>query len=175
LIGELAERGVETVFFFGSGRFASAFFAAAGALGWTPDVYAPGPLLGREAFTAPPVFDGKIFLSFPTLPTDTTPRGLEAYRRLASRHPLPDGNQASQISALAAAEVLVEGLQRAGRDLSREQLITALEGLYEHETGLTPPLSFGPNRRIGAQGAYVMAVDLAAGSFRPVGDWVEVR
>ncbi len=69
----------------------------------------------------------------------------------------------------------MEGLKRAGRELSRERLITALEGLYDHETGLTPPVSFGPNRRIGARGAYVVAVDLAGGSFQPMGEWIEVR
>jgi hypothetical protein len=37
--------------------------------------------------------------------------------------------------------LLVEGLRRSGRDLSRLALVDALEALYACETGLTLPLS----------------------------------
>ena len=40
-----------------------------------------------------------------------------------------------------------------------EQLVTALEGLYDYETGLAPRLTFGPNRRVGAAGAYIVRID----------------
>ena len=33
---------------------------------------------------------------------------------------------------------------RAGRDLTREKFINALDSLYNYETGVTPPLTFGP-------------------------------
>ena len=55
----------------------------------------------------------------------------------------------ASIAAFAAAKLLEEGLRRAGRDLDRRKLVDALEELYGYETGLTPPLSYGPNRRIG--------------------------
>jgi len=63
------------------------------------------------------------------------------------------------------------GLKRAGRDLSREKLITALEGLYEYNTGVTPSITFGPNRRVGAMGAYVLSIDPAKREFVSSG-WV---
>ena len=69
----------------------------------------------------------------------------------------------------------MEGLRSAGRDLSRLALVDALEALYAYETGLTPPLSYGPNRRIGARGAHVVTVDLLKRSYEPVGAWHEVR
>lgn len=77
----------------------------------------------------------------------------------------------SQLAALASAELLEEGLRQAGRDVSREKLIVALEGLYDHETGLTPRMSFGPNRRVGARGAYVLTVE----GGRSSEEWIEVR
>ena len=40
------------------------------------------------------------------------------YRALTAAHPLPAGNLSAQLTALAAAEVLIEGLTRAGRDLA---------------------------------------------------------
>ena len=35
-------------------------------------------------------------------------------------------------------------------------LTAELERLYEFETGLTPPITFTSNRRVGARGAYVI-------------------
>lgn len=175
LAARLAERGVAALFFVGAGGDGLALLGAAAELGSTPEVFAVGSQLGRQAFDAPAAFDGRIFLAFPTLPADASPRGVETYRRLAAEHALPQAHVASQISALASAELLLEGLKRAGRALSRERLITELEGLYDHETGLTPPLTYGPNRRVGALGAYVVAVDLAGDTLRPASPWLEIR
>ena len=88
---------------------------------------------------------------------------------------MPPEHLQGQIAAFAAAKLLVEGLRGAGRDLSRLALVDALEALYAYQTGLTPPLSYGPNRRIGARGAHVVAVDLVNKSYQPVGGWHELR
>jgi len=69
--------------------------------------------------------------------------------------------------------VLVEGLKRVGREVRREKLIEALEGLYAFQTGLIPPLTYGPNRRVGILGASVVAVDLAAQRLVPANAWIE--
>jgi hypothetical protein len=59
--------------------------------------------------------------------------------------------------------------------LSRERLIQALEGFYNYQTGLTPPITYGPNRRIGAMGAYIVMVDLKEKKFVPVSGWVAIN
>ncbi len=146
-----------------------AFLEAAAQAGWTPDLYAPGSLAGPTLFEAPKGFHDKIHLTFPTLPSDQTSRGARLYEDLTRKHDLPRRHLAVQLSTLASAEILVEGLKRAGRDASRESLVETLEGFYDYETGLTPPVTFTPNRRIGAEGAYVVAVDLGEGRFRPEG------
>jgi len=129
----------------------------------------------RDILEAPASFKDKIFLSFPSVPSDVKPAGLENLRALAARHKLPQGHVATQISAYVSAQLLVEGLKRAGRDLSREKFIGALEGLYEYETGLTPPLTYGPNRRVGAAGAYIVSVDMEKKQFVPVSGWVGIK
>ena len=76
------------------------------------------------------------------------------------------------LSAFSAAKILVEGLKRAGREVSREKLIETLEGLSGYVTGLTPAVTYGPNRRIGAMGAYVVTIDLEKREFVPPSSWV---
>jgi ABC-type branched-subunit amino acid transport system substrate-binding protein len=169
-------KGAGAVFFFGVPGDETAFLKEAGAASWSPDLYLLGVLTGRDiAASVPADFGGKVFLSFPSIPADVTAAGEGELRALAAKYKFPVRHPAAQISALAAAKVLAEGLRRGGSDLSREKLVTALEGLYEYETGLTPRLTFGPNRRVGAAGAYVVTVDAARKDFVPADGWVKAE
>lgn len=65
-----------------------------------------------------------------------------------------------QVGAFSSMLLFSEGMKQAGRDASREKLISALEGLHDFATGLTPLISFGPGRRLGLSGAHIVTVDL---------------
>ena len=108
-----------------------------------------------------PGSSNQVFLAFPTVPSDISNEAGAEFRALQEKYKFPARHLAAQLSAFAAAKVLVEGLTRAGRDLNREKLITALDSLYEYETGVTPRLTFGPNRRVGAAGAHIVTFDAA--------------
>lgn len=170
----LKEDGAEAVFFFGAGGEEAALLREAAALGYAPRVFLLGVMTGRDLTSAaPPAFKDRIFLAFPTVPADVTAEGLADFRALHEQYKFAPRHTAAQLSAFAAAKIFVEGLQRAGRELSRERLVTALEGLYDFETGVTPRLTFGPNRRVGAAGAYVLALDPEKKEFTPAGGWVK--
>lgn len=95
---------------------------------------------------------------------------------MAERYELPREHIQAQLAAYAAAQLFVEGLRQAGRDLSRERLVAGIEKLYQFDTGVTPPLTYGPNRRIGARGAHIATVNLGKQTYEPVGDsWFDVR
>lgn len=164
--------GAGVLLFLGSGAEEKALLSEAAKSNWTPTVLLLGPLSGPEVFDAPAAFRQKIFLAFPSAPSDQTPDGVAEFRAFAERHRLPQRHLAAQLSAYCAAKILVEGLKRAGRELSREKLIESLEGLYEFNTGLTPPITYGPNRRIGTSDAYVISVDLANRQFVPASNWI---
>src|SRR5262249_27753006 len=119
-------------------------------------------------------FKGKVFLSYPSLPSDRSPEGMAGYLGLARKYKLSSQHLTAQISAYAAAVVLTEGLKVTGRELTRERLIEALEGLHGFDTGLMPKISYGPNKRIGALGAYIVAVDLDKKELVPAGGWRDV-
>lgn len=175
LASTLATINSEVVFFLGGGSDRQLLLQGAEHFDWRPEVYIPGAMAGPEALATPPAFDGRLYFSFPTLPDDRTPEAVEAYRALAAEHGLPGAHAATQLSTLAAARLFEEGVKRAGRDLSRAKLVAELERLYKWDSGLTPLLTFTPNRRIGARGAYIVALDLEGRTFRRVGGWVEVE
>jgi branched-chain amino acid transport system substrate-binding protein len=86
---------------------------------------------------------------FPNPQMVTTPISLEM-QRLAR-----DGGNKVLVShqgmeGFAAAKVLVEGLKRAGRNLTRAGLVTALEGLRDFDLGGLA-VGYGPNDHTGAE------------------------
>lgn len=165
--------GAAAVFFFGAGGEETALLKEADAAAWRPDLYLLGALAGRELISSVPAsFKDKVFLTFPTVPADVTEAGAAELRSLSEKYRFELRHTAAQLSALAAAKVLAEGLKRGGRDISRERLITSLEGLYEYETGLAPRLTFGPNRRVGAAGAYLVRINPERKEFVPASGWV---
>jgi ABC-type branched-subunit amino acid transport system substrate-binding protein len=171
LAGQVQEGGAEDLLFFGDRAELQALLEALAERAHHPRVYLLSSRISGSLFDAPPVFHQRIFLAYPTLAQDISEKGREEYRRLAKAYALPPDHIQGQAAALAAAKLLVEGLRRAGRDLDRLALIDGIEELYQFKSGFTPPLTYGPNRRIGARGAYVVAVDLMKKRYEPVGGW----
>lgn len=174
LARRVKEEGSLVVFFLGGQAEAKAFIAESDKLGWTPHILLSGPVAGRDMFDLPRSFKEKILLAFPSLPSDHTEAGVAEYLRLAAKYKIPRRHLPAQFSAFCAAKVLVEGLKKAGKDLSREKLISSLESLYDFKTDLIPPLTYGPNRRIGALGAYIVLLDLEKRKFVPLSEWISL-
>ena len=174
-VAELKQKGIDTVFMLSSGADAAALFKEAEAAGWTPAVYLLGSLVGRNAPEIVPVkMKDQVFFAFPTIPADVSAAGAAEYSALLQKNKLGSGHSAAQASAIAAAKILVHALELSGKDLSREKLVTTLEGLYEYETGLMPKITFGPNRRIGVLGAYIVTIDPQKKLFPASAEWIPV-
>lgn len=162
----------DLVFYLAHSSGFQSFAEAATLSGWGPDIFLSGLLADESIFDTPETFAGKLYVAYPTVPGDRTRDGVNELLLLSERHKIPGTYLAAQLSTYSAAKVLVAGLQSSGRALSREKLVDALEGLSDYDTGLTPPISFGPNRRVGALGAYVLPVDLKNKTFFPAGPWI---
>jgi ABC-type branched-subunit amino acid transport system substrate-binding protein len=166
---KIADNDVQALIFTGAQAELDALLGEAAVKDRAPRVYLLSSLIARPLLDIPAAFDKRIFIAYPTTSQDVTPRGREDYARIAERQSLPKEHIQAQLAALAAAKVFVEGLRRAGRDLSRVRLVDGIEELYNFDTGVTPPLTYGPNRRIGALGAHIVTVDLENRRYVPVG------
>ena len=175
LAAELEGKGVNALIFLGPGAELLALAREGGKHRWTPYLLAPGALAGDALIDLPGVFQGRIFLAYPTGPADYSAAGAAKFNEFQRRHGLPRHHMSAQIATYAAVELLAEGLKAACRSVSRDKLVGALERLYGFETGLTPPLTFGPNRRIGAWGAHVVAQDLSRRSVAAESQWVTLK
>lgn len=171
-VARLAHSGTQGIIFAGADRELAALLGFADRLGWRPAVYAPGSGAARAMFAAPAGFQGQLYVAFPTradLQSGSPAAG--AFEKLRTSRSLGTSHAAAQGFAYAALSITVEALRQSGRDVSRERFARAIEGLHRFDAGPTPPVSFGPARRIGALGGYVVAVEPQRG-FRPVSDWI---
>ena len=162
------------VFFIGDTADAMSFIQQADKEAWYPNIFISGPHATADILKVPAGFDRRIFISFPTSPADQSAEGIKEFRAFSARHQLPKNHLATQILAYSGARIFVESLKRAGQELTRERFLAALESLYEHQTGLIPPISFGSNRRIGSFGAYVVTINLKEKKFEPVSGFIDL-
>ena len=169
----LSEKQINTVMFFGQGGDLKRLSDEAKTQDWLPELLLPGVFAGKTMFEITPPF--RLFLGYSSLPSDHTPQGVQNFEALHNGHEFGYQNSTAQISSYVATMVLVEGLKRAGKDLSREKLIAALEGLADFQPGLMPPISYNRRRRIGALGGYVMELDLEQKKFGAASNWVSLQ
>ena len=71
------------------------------------------------------------------------------------------------------ARILVEGLQKAGRDLTREGLIDAIESIRDLKLGPGISITYGPDDRQGLDTIYFTRLE--NGRFVPFSDWVGLK
>lgn len=160
-VGRLTKEKVDVILFLGAGSEAIALMREADRIPWDPVFLLSGVLMGKGVNDIPQSLKKKTFLAYPTLPQDRKDRKVRELDQLLKKYSLPAQYSMAQLSAYVSLQILREGLRTAGRELNREKLVAVLEKIYELDTGLTPLITYGPNRRIGALGAYIVTVDPA--------------
>ncbi|UVJ46113.1 ABC transporter substrate-binding protein [Pseudomonas sp. LS1212] len=169
-----ALQGAQAVFYLGQ---ASEFATLAGQLeraGLNPYLFAASTQVASQVLQVPLAFSERLFLAFPFVPQDWTAAGRAALTELRQRSGLGGQHAVLQVGAYCSVLLLSEGLKRAGRDVSRQRLIDALESLHDFDTGLTPQLNFGPGKRLGLSGGHIVRVELPEQRFDSMGAFIEV-
>ncbi|MDD1606497.1 MAG: hypothetical protein LUP96_07365, partial [Methylococcaceae bacterium] len=134
------------IFFFGSRDELNILLKTAEAVKPKPYIFISSALTGASIVNKE--FADKIFLSSPVSPQEQA--NATEFFQLIKRNNLSTQHLTTQAVSYSAAKLLVEGLQKTGRELSRKKLIHNLETIYRFDTGLLPLLSYGSNRHIGS-------------------------
>jgi hypothetical protein len=66
----------------------------------------------------------------------------------------------------------VEALRGSGADVSRAGLVSALESLRDVDTGVTWPVTFGTEGRVGLRGGFIVRLEEGSGELAPVSEWL---
>ena len=125
-------------------------------------------MIGQGAFIIPQSVAGRTCLAYPaSMPTADDMKEFLAVMQKAG---VGLRSASFQAVAFAAAKVFVEATKRSTRQLNRIALVNSLEQLRDFNTGVLPPVTFGPNRRVGAAGSYVVGIDIDKKQYVPLSD-----
>jgi len=117
--------------------------------------------------------EGVIFTGWVPLATSDRPEFVRDYQRAISiyQQTYPKEIMSSYaVAGFIAAEVFTEGLIRAGKNLTREGLVKALESFKNWNGILAKDITWGPNLRRGKSSMYFMVVK--NGQFVPLTDLI---
>ena len=98
---------------------------------------------------------------------------VQTYMDLSSKHFPGSTTSSVSLEGYLNALVLVEGLQRAGPDLTREGFIDAVESIRERRLGRNTAISFGKDDHQGLDAVYFTWI--RNGRLNLITDWKEVR
>jgi len=89
--------------------------------------------------------------------------GKKALEVLTKQEPKLVGKENTALAGAVAMIIALEGLNKAGRNLTRESYVEAMESIKGFTAmGLTPPITFGPNRRHGLNAVRLLRAEKAA-------------
>lgn len=167
-IEPLVQKSPDFVFFFGAANEITACAQEMQRLGLPVGLLTSVVMLGREAFNLPPAVAAQTYVSYPA--AVSRHEDFAAFINTMQRANVELRSPAFQTVAYAAAQAFIEATKLSTRRLNRATLISSLEGLKDYRTGVVPPITFGPNRRIGSVGSYVMGIDLQRKQYIPIGE-----
>ncbi|MBI2494572.1 MAG: ABC transporter substrate-binding protein [Candidatus Rokubacteria bacterium] len=141
-------------------------------IGWTTTLMvSTGPLTDeRYLALAGEAAEGVEGLSLWPDPLTSELPGVKLYRQHMQKYfPKNEPNRYS-IAGYFAGMLFAEGAKRAGRALTRDALIAALEGIKGFESGILAPLTIGPDHETQKQGFWVR---VEKGRFKTLTDWLK--
>jgi branched-chain amino acid transport system substrate-binding protein len=131
------------------------------AQGWRP-LFLTVSFVGTEKFITEAGRDAEGTIITQVVPpyTRTDFPTIALYRDALKKYYPNEQPSFVSLEAFVDAMVLVEGLKRAGKDLTREKLITGLESIDGKDVGLGPKLllKYSPNRHKGFDQIYTTVV-----------------
>jgi len=115
------------------------------------------------------LFKDVIFVSFGELPDSPHPL-MKKYKEAHAKFAPKDRWGIFFYAGILFVEPMVEGMKRAGRDLTPDSLVKAMETLKDFQ-GIGPKISFSPNQRQGTRASFIGKCAEGGKAVR-ISDWV---
>jgi ABC-type branched-subunit amino acid transport system substrate-binding protein len=126
IASQLRRAAVSIVFYDGGPTRLAALAEEAARSGWQPAILTTALAVTAESLTRLGQVGARVFVAYPALTSDQSPGALKQLHLLQAAYDIPARHLSMQVAALVSARTLVEGLQRAGRDLTRPKFVAAL-------------------------------------------------
>jgi branched-chain amino acid transport system substrate-binding protein len=131
-----------------------------------------GPLTDEEYLNVPGgAAEGTLGLCYYPDPNNSDAPGIAAYRKLMARYFPDEKLNRYSLYGYAFGQLVVEGLRRAGPNLTRENFIDAMESIKNWDSGgILPAVTFSKTDHHAQRAGFVC--ELRQSRFVPLGDWI---
>ena len=154
---KMKESGAEAILLYSTATHGAGLIKEMAKVGYRPKIFASFTLYDRDTMfrLLGDLWEGAYFDSAIAL------RGEPAADRIIDivvrNDPKLKGREGFCVQGGADVLILVEGLKRAGRDLTREKFVAAMQTIVNYtEEGLVPGVTFGPDRHHGLNAVRLM-------------------
>jgi branched-chain amino acid transport system substrate-binding protein len=141
-------------------------------IGWTDTLMvSTGPLTDEVYLNlAADAAEGVEGLSLWPDPVTSDLPGVKLYREHMQKYFPKNAPNRYSLAGYYAGMLFTEAAKRAGKNLTRDSLATALQSIKGWESGILPPLTIGPDHETQKQGFWVR---VEKGHFKQLTDWLK--
>ena len=155
----------------------AAFLKEAHKQGWKgTKIISSGPLTDEKYINlSGGVGEGIWGLSLWPDPVNSNDPAVVEYREIVSKYGKDKDKTPNRYSLYGYffAKLFVEGLQKTGKNLTRESYIAALEGVQGWESGIAPPVSFSGTNHLAQNSGFMVEVKNSV--FEPISEWITLK
>jgi ABC-type branched-subunit amino acid transport system substrate-binding protein len=155
----------------------AAFLKEAHRQGWkNTKIISSGPLTDEKYINlSGGVGEGVWGLSLWPDPVHSQNPAVAEYRKIVEKYGKDRDKTPNRYSLYGYyyAKLFVEGLKRAGKNVTRESYIAALESVKNWESGITPPVSFSSSNHLAQNSGFMVEVQKSV--FRPISGWLTLK
>ena len=169
---KLKESGAEAVMLYATPVHAANIVKEMAKVGYRPKIFASFTLYDRDTMfrLLGDLWENVYFNSAIALRGE--PAADKVIDIVVKNDPKLKGREGFCVQGAADVIILVEGLKRAGRDLTREKFLAALETVKDFdEGGLVPGVTFSPTRHHGLNAVRLMKTGKATEQPKQVSPW----
>lgn len=157
---KIIRSGAEAVVMIGTYDSCAKFISLARSRGFNPLFHNVSFVGSTElARRLGPAGNGVIVTQVMPSPHTTELSGVEDYKRLLELYYPESRPSFVGLEGYINARVLVEGLTRAGKDITREKFIRAIESISDFDLGIGHLLTFGPGDYQGLDSVYYTRIE----------------
>jgi ABC-type branched-subunit amino acid transport system substrate-binding protein len=160
---KVKDSGADAIVFYSTVTHGANLIKEMAKVGYRPKIFASFPLGDRHTMfrLLGDLWEGAYYNVTGAVPGE--PEADRIVEVLLKQDPKLKGRESFALAGAAAMIAAVEGLKRAGRNLTRDSYVEAMETIKDWTPEkLTPPITWGPNRRHGLNPIRMMRAKKAA-------------
>lgn len=178
-VTKIKQAGGDAVIWLANVTMMNLYLRDAARLGLNAKVYMAYPTVDPVVWeTAGPEAAKNVVGLHPWSPIYEKGAGLEEMRQAAAKYNTPADitNSMNYINGWVPMMVFTEALKRAGKDVTRENFLKALESIQNFDTGgISGPISYGPGNHNGSSYGRFYSYDFSKKQLVPVSDWETIK